>query len=192
MRGPYLSKWKLFEKLVAAIHLINEPGSKVRWNEKINGRQFDVTIRTKEDSYDCLTVIECKNSKPIPAKDVDAFVTKSNDINANKAIMVSSSGYQSGAEKVANRHKIELFTLKAVCEVPKGLDASQIVHALNIYDVKLHLPVGKIHIPLSEERNMLPFLIKHTIFKRDEMRAPLGAILESLRKELSAKAHDKA
>jgi hypothetical protein len=182
----------LFEKLVAAIHLINETDSKVRWNEKINGRQFDVTIRTKSDACDSLTVIECKNSKPVPAKEVDAFVTKSTDINADKAIMVSSSGYQAGAEKVANKHKIELFTLKAVCEIPKGLDASQIVHALNIYDVKLHLPIGKIHIPLPEERNMLPYLIKHTIFKRDKMRAPLGAILESLRKELSTRAHDKA
>lgn len=193
MRTPYTSKWKLFEKLVAAIHLIHEPDSRVKWNDKINGRQFDVSIRTRKGFYDYLTVIECKNaSQPVPVKDVEAFVTKSEDINADKAILVSSYGFQSGAEGVAKRHGIELFTLKAIAEIPAEIDTKEITYGLSIYDVKLHPSDGKPPILLPEERNMLPYLIKKTILKKAGMITSLESILESLRPQLSDKARDKA
>lgn len=193
MRGPYINKWKLFEKLVAAIHLIDESNSRIKWNEKIYGRQFDVTIRTKVGFYDYLTVIECKNfSESVPVKEIEAFVTKSRSVKADKAIIVSSSGYQSGAEEVARQNKIELFTLKVSYEIPENLDSGQIIYALNAYDFKLHLSDGKICIPLPEEKNMLPYLIKHTRFKRGEDTRPLSDIMESLREELSTKARGEA
>ncbi|MBM4137156.1 MAG: restriction endonuclease [Nitrospira sp.] len=189
MRGLYINKWKLFEKLVTAIHLVDESNSRIKWNEKIYGRQFDVTIRTKIGFYDYLTVIECKNfSEPVPVKEVEAFVTKSRSVKADKAVIVSSSGYQSGAEEVAKQNKIELFTLKVSYEIPENLDSGQIVYALNAYDFKLHLPDGKTYILLPEEKNMLPYLIKHTIFKRGEHSRLLNGIMESLREELSSKA----
>ncbi len=49
-------KWKKFERLVAAIHSAEQKGASVKWNDAINGRQFDVTIRFKEGFYDYLTV----------------------------------------------------------------------------------------------------------------------------------------
>ena len=38
-------EWKQFERLVAAIHHAESQGALVTWNDTIQGRQFDVTIR---------------------------------------------------------------------------------------------------------------------------------------------------
>jgi hypothetical protein len=77
-------KWKSLERVVAAIHQAVDRKSDVRWNEKINGRQFDVTIRFRQGLYEYLTVVECRNKKtPIPAREVEAFVTKARDVRAH-------------------------------------------------------------------------------------------------------------
>jgi hypothetical protein len=104
--------WKAFEKLVAAIHIAKTQGGKVKWNDNINGRQFDVSIRFKYGAYEYLTVIECRDYKTkVPVCDVEAFVTKSKDVNANKAIIITSCGFQKGCFSVAKRHGIELLIL---------------------------------------------------------------------------------
>ena len=100
-------KWKKFERVVAAIHVAEHSGATVTWNDHINGRQFDVVIRFKFQFYEYLTLIECRDEqRRVEAGDVDAFVTKSRDAGANKAIIVSSSGFQSGAKTIAERHNI--------------------------------------------------------------------------------------
>jgi len=72
------NNWKLFEKIVAAIHYAESRGAKVVWNDKINGKQFDVTVRFQHGLRDYLTVIECKDyKKPVSVDKVEAFVTKS-------------------------------------------------------------------------------------------------------------------
>ena len=102
-------KWKKFERVVAAIHVAENSGTSVTWNEHINGRQFDVAIRFKFQFYDYLVLIECRDKKSkVKAEPVEAFVTKSRDAGANKAIIVSSSGFQSGAKTVAAKHHILL------------------------------------------------------------------------------------
>ena len=73
----------------------------VRWNEHINGRQFDVTLRFKRAFYAYRTVIECKDlGTSVPVEKVDAFVTKALHAKANKAVMVSCVGFQRGAIEV--------------------------------------------------------------------------------------------
>jgi hypothetical protein len=107
--------WKKFERVVAAIHVMENSGATVTWNEHINGRQFDVAIRFTFQFYDYLVLIECRDKKSrVKAEAVEAFVTKSRDAGANKAIIVSSSGFQSGAKTIAQKHNIELFTLTEI------------------------------------------------------------------------------
>ena len=85
-------KWKHFERLVTAIHQAADQGAEVRWNETINERQFDVTIRFKKGLYEYLTVVECKNyEKAIPVEKVEAFVTKAAHVRADRAVMASTS-----------------------------------------------------------------------------------------------------
>lgn len=104
--------WKEFERLVAALHYAEAAGGKVTWNDKISSREFDITIRFIYGFYQYLTVIECKNYKSrVPVSEVEAFITKARDVNANKAVMVSSHGYQEGSKSVAERHGIELLIL---------------------------------------------------------------------------------
>src|SRR5207244_2636840 len=98
----------------------------------------DVTIRFRLGGlYEYLTVVECRDEKnPIEVGDVDAFVTKSKDSGANKAVMVSASGFQSGALAVAEKHGIELYTLTEVSKVPDGLLTNLFVPALNVYSFR--------------------------------------------------------
>jgi Restriction endonuclease len=137
-------KWKLFEKLVAAINKVKVKGAEVRWNEKINGRQFDVTIRFRlGDLYEHLVVIECRDEKGrIEAEAMDAFVTKSRDAGANKGIMVSAAGFQSGAIAVAEKHGVDLFTLTEIQELPQEFWTGHLIPALQVSDLTFGIRGG--------------------------------------------------
>jgi hypothetical protein len=131
------TNWKEFERLVAAIHIAQSMGGKVTWNDKINGREFDVTIRFNYAFYQYLTVIECKDYKgKIPVEKIEAFITKANDINASKAVVVSSHGYQKGCDKVAERHGVELLILSKEYKETEETITAVLIPVLNIYDVR--------------------------------------------------------
>jgi Restriction endonuclease len=182
-KGPINPKWKLFEKLVAAIHRAELKGADVRWNDKINGRQFDVTVRFKTGMYTYLTVIECRAvSSPLKVERIDAFATKYRDAKANKAIMVASVGFQDGCFEVAERHGIELFTLRELEEFPEEALEEGLIPTLNFHSVTLHC--GKAdesdRLELPEERNILPYLVKETFIERGRDRLNIEAIVDFL------------
>jgi hypothetical protein len=137
MTHPHEQKWKLFERLVAAIHRAESAGATVTWNDHINGRQFDVTLRFKQGLYNYLTVVECRDKAAgVPISDVEAFVTKARDAGANKAVMVASSRYDSGCLEVARRHSISLFTLHELDSVPQEYLSDELITALHVYAVE--------------------------------------------------------
>lgn len=153
--------WKKFERLVAAIHQAETQGAQITWNDKINGRQFDVTIRFKLGIHEYLTVIECKEySGKVPVEKVEALVTKSQGVNANKTIMVSSNGYQSGCFEVAARYGISLLTLNEKIDVNLDDLIESMVPALNIFSVKFILKDSKEYL-LEEEGGKLPYLMNN-------------------------------
>jgi hypothetical protein len=184
--------WKLFEKIVAAIHHAESRGAKVVWNDKINGRQFDVTVRFLHGLYEYLTVIECKDyQKPVSADKVDAFVTKSKDARSNKAIMVSSSGYQEGCGRVAENHNVELFTLEEINQIPKEAINAEIIPTLNIYDVHLYTDDSPpSSIKLHEEKNMLPYLMRNVILKRGDRSGSIEALIDANMLKIMTKADE--
>ena len=156
------TNWKKFERVVAAIHRARASGGDVRWNDVINGRQFDVTIRFKFGLHDYLTVIECKHySGRVSVETVDALVTKARDVHANKAILVSSNGYQSGCIPVAERHGISLLVLseKVVDDISRF--AVAFAPALDISEVGLILRSGE-RYKLEDEGGRLAYLMRHT------------------------------
>ncbi|MFG1411175.1 restriction endonuclease [Xanthobacter sp. VTT E-85241] len=100
------------ERIVAGIHAITTDGAEVLWNEIINGRQFDVTIRFKIGTLRYLVLVEVKNRKrKAAASDLEAFALKARDHNANKSVFVTASGFQEGAITVAKRHAVDIFTV---------------------------------------------------------------------------------
>lgn len=114
-------KWKKFEKIVAGIHMLNAEGADVKFDDRIVGkrtgreRQIDVSIRFKQNYYDYLAIVECKDyDSRVSIEKVEAFRTKIEDVGAMKGIMVSPKGFQEGAIKTAQAYNIELFTLTEV------------------------------------------------------------------------------
>jgi hypothetical protein len=154
-------KWKTFERLVTAIHVAEQRGAAVRWDEKIGGRQFDVTIRFKSGFYEYLTVVECKEyKKAVAAEKVEALVTKARDVRADKAIMVSSSGYQKGALTVARRHGVKLFTLKNLAAIKDSDLTGGAGVALNLYAFTFHAAKEKGVYIIPEEPGVLRSLMR--------------------------------
>jgi hypothetical protein len=156
-------KWQRFERLVAAIHAAEEKGSTVIWNDTIKGRQFDVTIRFKNGFYEYLSVIECKDHKRlVPAEAIDSLVTKARDVGANKAIMVSASGYQTGTFEVAQRHGIQLLTLKTINASTQDILTAQLSPLLWVYDFRLRQEYKKHDIAFPDEPGVLRMLMRET------------------------------
>lgn len=173
-------EWKQFERLVAAIHHAESQGALVTWNDTIQGRQFDVTIRFKYGLHDYLTVIECKNySDRVTVEKVDAFVTKARDAKANKAIIVSVNGYQSGCFEVAIRHGVKLLTLNETIKTDVKELVAEVTPALNVYDVRLvNRTTGK-EIILEDEGGRLHYLMNHTkLESKGETKSPNQLIYE--------------
>jgi hypothetical protein len=107
-----ISEAEYLERLVAGIQAATSAGAEVRWNESINGRQFDVVVRFQLGTLHYLVLIEVKNrTRAASAGDVEAFVTKARDQNASKAVFVTAAGFQEGAVAVAGRHGVDLFTV---------------------------------------------------------------------------------
>jgi hypothetical protein len=169
--------WKQFERLVAAIHQAETQGAQVTWDDKINGRQFDVTIRFKLGIHEYLTVIECKDYLgKVSVEKVEALVTKSHGVNANKTIMVSSNGYQSGCFDVATRYGISLLTLNQKIEIDIDDLVDSIIPALNIFSVKLILKDSTEYL-LEEEGGKLAYLMNNIEISASNWRSTPNVII---------------
>ena len=106
-----------FEKVVAELQRQLDPNSEVTHNEWIvdklgNRRQFDVVIRGKFAGQDLLGVIECKDlKKKVGTPEVDAFITKANNLNANFKVIVSKKGFTKPALKEALNYGVQTLSL---------------------------------------------------------------------------------
>lgn len=106
-----------FEKLVAAIQAKIDPASSVMHNEILvdrhgHERQFDVVMRGSFAGQAMLGVIECKDLKrKVGTPDVDAFVTKASDVNANVKIVMSRSGFSKPALEKCAHYGIKALSL---------------------------------------------------------------------------------
>jgi Restriction endonuclease len=165
---PGADKWKHFERLVAAIHQAADQGAQVRWNETIKGRQFDVTIRFRRGLYDYLTVIECKDyGKPVAVEKVEAFVTKSADVQAHHAVMASASGFQHGARDVARRHNLTLIHVTDSVEVDLALFSARwtgTTEAFHIQSVELEYTGGD-KKTLPDGADAMEYYVKHILIR---------------------------
>jgi hypothetical protein len=175
------TKWKRFERLVTAIHQTVDQGAEVQWDEKINGRQFDVTVRFRKGLYNYLTVIECKDyATPVPVDKVDGLVTKARDAHADHAVMASTSGFQEGAREVAARHNVTLIHVTDA----ENIDLSFVkgkwlgtIPCLRIETVELEYTDGTKHM-LPEAANALTYYVNHIILNFGGGEVNLDGFLE--------------
>lgn len=74
-------------------------------------RQFDVVVRSLVNGIEVLTVIEVRDWKNrLSISHVDGFVSKMEDVGAQKAILVSRYGFQKSAIRKAKRKGIDICT----------------------------------------------------------------------------------
>ena len=108
-----------FEKIVSEIQRLIDSSSDVSHDEILTDRlgqkrQFDVVVRGKFAGQEIIGVLECKNlNKKAGTPEVDAFVTKSQDVNANFKILVSKKGFSKPAIKKAKHYGIQTLSLLA-------------------------------------------------------------------------------
>lgn len=183
------NKWEHFERLVAALHKAVDAGALVKLDDTINGRQFDATIRFRRGLYDYLTVVECKDyERPVSVEKVEAFVTKSRDVHANVAVLASSSGFQSGAREVAQRHDITLLHVTRSDDVDPAVFGARLgfapIEALLIREITLEF-VGGDKTLLPTRSNVLTYYAKHTILECAGKRIPLDWEIDRHRQALS-------
>ncbi|MEW8394385.1 MAG: restriction endonuclease [Candidatus Thiodiazotropha sp.] len=106
-----------FEKIVSEIQKQLDNNSEVSHDQHIvdrlgQRRQFDVVVRGNFAGQRILGVIECKNlQKKVGTPEVDAFNTKSQDVNANFKIIVSRRGFSKPAIAKANHYGIQTLSL---------------------------------------------------------------------------------
>lgn len=106
-----------FEKAVAAIQAQIDPTSSVSHNEIIDdrlghARQFDIVIRGIFAGQQMLGIIECKDLKRrVGNPEIDAFVTKALDVNANFKIVMSRSGFTKPALEKCAHYGVQALSL---------------------------------------------------------------------------------
>jgi len=102
-----------FERLGAAVQAKLDPGAAVRWNEKISGRQIDATVRGRLGSAVVFVIIECRDyEKKLGLKHVDALDSVRQEVGANKAILVTRTGFTKPALKKAAAVGIDTCVLR--------------------------------------------------------------------------------
>lgn len=103
---------KPFERLTAAVQRTMDRGSTVVWDETINGRQIDVAVRGAIGGARILVIVECRDYADVIGIDhVDGVDSVQRETNANKAILVTKTGFTSDALEKAHRLGIDTCTL---------------------------------------------------------------------------------
>lgn len=106
-----------FEKAVAVVQAQLDPAGMVTHNEVLidrlgQKRQFDVVVRGAFAGQKMLGVIECKDlGGKVGTPEVDAFVTKAQDINANFKILMSRRGFSKPALDKCKHYGIQALSL---------------------------------------------------------------------------------
>lgn len=112
VRSSHMAKLgKPYENVVALIGEALHPGASVEVGEWIDGpdgeREVDVSIKGVIDGQGTFIFLECKDwKKDVGIESIDALDSKRQDLAADRTIIVSNSGFTSGALRKANRKSI--------------------------------------------------------------------------------------
>src|SRR3989337_467443 len=121
MKNKLLKPSEKFERQIKRIHdLIEQPGSKVTWNDSIpdpdnpeQPRQIDITIQ-RENTF---TIVECRiHSKKQDVKWIEELIGRRLSLQADTVIAVSASGFTEGAIIKAKAYGIILRDIISLTE----------------------------------------------------------------------------
>lgn len=108
--------WHNFEKLVTDIQRKLSPKYSVKPNQQMVGykskrsRQVDILIEHEIKPHRIQIIIECKYyNKKVNVKEVEAFISKLEDIKVSRGAMVSAKGFTKSAYQRALHENIQLY-----------------------------------------------------------------------------------
>lgn len=107
--------------------LLKEQGRKIQIDHlrTVNNFELDLSYTINIGGFDYFTIIECKNwNKTISQGMLTALKGVMDEVKAQKAIMITALGFQSGAIKYAKSHRIGLTVITKEMNETKFLNAS--------------------------------------------------------------------
>ncbi len=109
-------KGKEYEKAVAEIAQAMYPNATVRIGVWITGpdgrREVDVEVREPTPDGERFVLIECKDWRsPVDIEEIDKLASKREDLKAERAVLVSNSGFTAQALRKCARLHIQAASL---------------------------------------------------------------------------------
>jgi len=105
---------KLAEKIFSRLkndHHYESVEHNVQMEGKDGQRQIDIVLKGRVGPIDIITIVECKDhNKNLDVTFIDALHSKTQDVNAHKAVLVARKGFTKNAVRKAKRLGISLCT----------------------------------------------------------------------------------
>ena len=111
---PAEPKWRVYEKVIADLEE-SYPNCTVERNHRVRGRhsdalrEVDVWISGRVGRHEVHIAVDCKcYTDPVDVKEIESFLGMVDDIGADKAVLVSTSGFSAAAQRRAQAGKIDI------------------------------------------------------------------------------------
>lgn len=130
-----MKPWKKYQEDAAAY--FRSLGLEALTDETVEGvrtkHDIDVLVKSHHVGFDITWIVECKLWKtPVTKVHVLALREIVSDVGADRGIILSESGFQSGAEEAANLTNVQLTSLDEVRETAR--DSFNAMRLREIYD----------------------------------------------------------
>lgn len=143
--------WRNYQQATA--EFFRSLGYDTKIEEKLEGirgqHNVDVVVRFRKNAFSCIWLVECKLwSSNIPKEKVLAFQSIIEDVGADKGIILSEKGFQSGCFACANRTNILLSSLSQLRET----------HQEDLHHAVLDSLLVEIERATSKARKLAPII----------------------------------
>ncbi len=130
-----MKAWKQYQE--DAAECFRSLGLDVSTDETIRGvrttHDIDVLVKSHHVGFDITWIVECKYWKtPVTKLHVLALREIVTDVGADRGILLSESGFQSGAEEAANLTNVRLTSLDEIRETAR--DSFNAIRLRELYD----------------------------------------------------------
>lgn len=97
------------EQITTRLYQMLSPDHVVIHNDKINGRQIDVSIRAIVSGHEILIIVNTKNqTRRANINQVGELYAVMDDVKAHKGVIICNKGFTQGAKKFAKERGIDL------------------------------------------------------------------------------------
>ena len=126
--------WKEYQKVVGDVFI--KLGCDVKINKSIRGARgkhdIDVYVTFEIHGIECVWIIECKYWKEsIPKEKVLVLQKIVEDVGADRGLLVSEAGFQSGAINSSNNTNITLSSLNELKKISKNELFTKLLNNMN-------------------------------------------------------------